>query len=78
MFNHAIQSPLQAIAQVLRGTVTRRAAEPWSFGYGPQPTHRDLRHLSDRMLKDIGYDRVDTMSVESRQALDTLIIKQLW
>lgn len=78
MFTQAIQSPLQAIAQVFRGTFKRRAAEPWSFGYGNQPSLRDLRHLNDRMLKDIGYDRVDMMAPESRDALNHIISRQLW
>lgn len=78
MFTQATQSPLQAIAQVFRGTFNRRPAEPWSFGYGNTAGARELRNLSDRMLKDIGYDRVDVMSVESRNALDKMMIKQLW
>ena len=78
MFTQAIQSPLQAIAQVFRGTYKRRAADPWSFDQGGEPTLRDLGHLSDRMLKDIGYDRVDVMAPDSRATLNSLIIKQLW
>ncbi len=78
MFTQATQTPLRAIAQVFRGTFKRRAAEPWSFGYGNEPSLRDLRHLNDQILKDIGYHRVDMMAPESRAALNRMITGQLW
>lgn len=52
------------------------------FGNGDPATRRrnpdDIRHLDDRMLKDIGYGRVDKMGPGARNALNSLTRRQLW
>jgi uncharacterized protein YjiS (DUF1127 family) len=73
------KSPVQTLFATIRGAF-RGSAKPSKYP-GAMRRHlstSDLRFLSDRMLKDIGYDRQDTMSSQSRSILQRLMNNQLW
>lgn len=79
MSTRSSKSPVQTLLATIRDAFSGSAG-PSNFP-GAMRRHRnenDLRFVTDRMLKDIGYDRQDTMSSQSRSSLQRLMNNQLW
>ncbi|SFD08940.1 hypothetical protein [Tropicimonas isoalkanivorans] len=71
-----MSSPVSAIAagfRAIRSAMTVQLGAPGPVHRAPRP--RDVRHLNDHMLKDIGYAREDRMDNASRQALQQLMAR---
>ncbi|RYH11393.1 hypothetical protein [Tropicimonas sp. IMCC6043] len=73
MFASTSQSPASAVAvawRAFKSAMTVQLGDPGPARRGPKA--RDVRHLDEHMLKDIGYAREDRMSDESREVLTRL------
>ncbi len=79
MFASTISSPVNAISagfRAIRSAMTVQLGDPGPVHRGPRS--RDVRHLNDHMLKDIGYAREDRMDDASRKALNRLMARSYY
>ena len=66
---HAPALPFKTALRSLLGSIVATSNAPRA---------KDVTHLNDRMLKDIGLERVDTMGVDARLASMSLVHRNLW